>query len=444
MSVEETYDRWADSYDLIYRAEGGGIAEARRTLLRVLKPVLPRGRVLEVGCGIGNCVVALAELGYDVTGIDISEQSLQRCRDLLERRRVTARLLKQDLQEATFCGEFDAAIGLSSFITHFLSEAEQRECLRRMRDALRPGGYLVLSIYDYATLMAEEDDDAVSSVQIVERDSRHGIYLQRRRWHGSPREPIHECTYYVIFDDMADSTRISMRRRAIGPSELVRMLVEQGCGRVRWFAPTECGYYQPVFVAQRESFGAEVRDRGAEASAAMHSRTIRLEGPRALIVGTCCKANEPRFHEFLDALDGETHVHLVHMTRDALDGRIDDTDRLNISGIKDRIGHSRLSQSYIDLTEIPSGVPDALIHSYFAAQAAMSWSFGRGDRVFILLDADAGADENLDRLNRDSADLIRTIARTPDGPWVRLVSESSERSVAGERDSATTSRRAQL
>src|ERR1051326_252872 len=66
-----------------------------------------RGRLLDVGCGTGRYSVALAELGWTVTGVDISEDMLRRARE----RGVDA--VRADAATLPFAAEsFDAAVSL--------------------------------------------------------------------------------------------------------------------------------------------------------------------------------------------------------------------------------------------------------------------------------------------------------------------------------------------
>jgi len=67
------FDRIADQYDA---TRGGAVHGA--AVATALRPVLPPGRVLEVGVGTGLVAAALREQGVDVVGIDLSRPMLAR------------------------------------------------------------------------------------------------------------------------------------------------------------------------------------------------------------------------------------------------------------------------------------------------------------------------------------------------------------------------------
>jgi SAM-dependent methyltransferase len=78
MTTKARYDGLADWYDNEFAPDP--LAEAKgETLLRLIGP--GSGRLLDVGCGTGSYSTGLAELGWDVTGIDVSEDMLRRARE---------------------------------------------------------------------------------------------------------------------------------------------------------------------------------------------------------------------------------------------------------------------------------------------------------------------------------------------------------------------------
>ncbi len=142
-AARASYDRIAPVYDLL---EGTFEAGPRRRGIRAL--ALHAGeRALEIGFGTGHAIADMARaVGPDgrVVGIDISA----RMRDVAERRLARAGLTDRvelrvgDAVEEDLGGPFDAAF--MSFALELLDERDMLHVLHDVRDALRPGGRVVV------------------------------------------------------------------------------------------------------------------------------------------------------------------------------------------------------------------------------------------------------------------------------------------------------------
>jgi len=77
MTTSARYDGIADWYDAEFQPAPLE-SETWETLRRLLGE--GAGRLIDVGCGTGAYAAGLAELGWDVTGVDVSEDMLRRAR----------------------------------------------------------------------------------------------------------------------------------------------------------------------------------------------------------------------------------------------------------------------------------------------------------------------------------------------------------------------------
>jgi SAM-dependent methyltransferase len=92
------------------------------------------GALVDVGCGTGRCSAALADLGWDVTGVDLSEDMLRRA---VER---GVRVVRADAAELPFDDDtFDAGL---SMLTHTDFD-EFGTAVHELARVLRPGGRFV-------------------------------------------------------------------------------------------------------------------------------------------------------------------------------------------------------------------------------------------------------------------------------------------------------------
>jgi SAM-dependent methyltransferase len=114
----------------------------------------PGERVLDVPCGHGRHAVELARRGLAVTGVDLSEASLELADAAARAAGVDLDLRSTDMRRLGFHAEFDAALDLFTSIGYG-SETDDAAVLGGIRRALRPGGRLLLDTANRAWIEAE-------------------------------------------------------------------------------------------------------------------------------------------------------------------------------------------------------------------------------------------------------------------------------------------------
>jgi ubiquinone/menaquinone biosynthesis C-methylase UbiE len=117
--------------------------DVRAAWREVLLPELPPapGRVADLGCGTGSITVLLAQAGYDVHGVDLSEGMVAAAKAKVVSARVSAEVVQGDAAFPPFEPvSFDVV-----FARHVLWALPAPEAaLPRWTRLLRPGGRLVL------------------------------------------------------------------------------------------------------------------------------------------------------------------------------------------------------------------------------------------------------------------------------------------------------------
>ncbi len=127
-------------YPLVYGHRDD--AEAER-VARLVQPILPPGAVLDLACGAGRHLRALAAAGAPAIGLDLSEPLLRAARAADDR----ARLVRADMRRLPFrSGRFAAVLSLFTSFGYFETEEEDRGVLVEARRILAPDGLLVLDL----------------------------------------------------------------------------------------------------------------------------------------------------------------------------------------------------------------------------------------------------------------------------------------------------------
>jgi len=102
----------------------------------------PRGgELLDAGCGTGNFLAAAREAGYRVTGTELDRRAAQFARDRLGLERVLA-LTIREFAERYPNEKFDVV----TFFEVLEHQTEPAEFLRGVKDCLKPGGTIALSV----------------------------------------------------------------------------------------------------------------------------------------------------------------------------------------------------------------------------------------------------------------------------------------------------------
>lgn len=109
------------------------------------KLLRPEDRVLLVGCGAGRDLLALAERGYDVTGLDPMPELVDRAREHLARRSLSGKVQQGFVEDADIDGVFDAII-LAGCCYCYVPESRTRvSTLARLKVRLADRGLLVVT-----------------------------------------------------------------------------------------------------------------------------------------------------------------------------------------------------------------------------------------------------------------------------------------------------------
>ncbi len=108
------------------------------------------GPILELGCGTGRILIPIAKAGFDINGIDISENMLNVAKKKIKARRLSPHvtltcsdMANFELPQKNFSMVFAAA---RSFM-HLFTQDKQIACLNAVNRHMRPNGLLLLDLY---------------------------------------------------------------------------------------------------------------------------------------------------------------------------------------------------------------------------------------------------------------------------------------------------------
>ena len=143
----EAYTSFASVYDTfmdnIPYEEWG---EYLKGLLKEYK--IEDGLVLDLGCGTGTMTEILASEGYDMIGIDNSEDMLEIAQEKKEKSGYDILYLLQDMREFELYGTVKAVVSICDSLNYVTEEEELLEVFRLVNNYLDPKG---IFIFDFNT-----------------------------------------------------------------------------------------------------------------------------------------------------------------------------------------------------------------------------------------------------------------------------------------------------
>jgi SAM-dependent methyltransferase len=202
--LEDWFATWFNShyYHLLYKNRD--LEEAGNFIDRLLARLnLPKGaRVLDVACGKGRHSVQFRKSGYEVIGIDLSEESIEEAK-LSEKEGLE--FFVHDMRSLYWSEHFDLVVNLFTSFGYFHNAEDDQRTISSISDALKPGGLFVLdfmnSVKTIENLVSYEEKQIDGVKFELTRTVEDGII--KKRIH------IEEGELEQEFEEQVDALKLS-------------------------------------------------------------------------------------------------------------------------------------------------------------------------------------------------------------------------------------------
>ena len=146
------YASWFDSpfYHILYKDRDHTEAETFMSNLTDYLNVPEHGKILDLACGKGRHSIFLNSMGYDVTGVDLSPNSIAHASQFANE---TLRFEVHDMCEP-YPKQFDAVFNLFTSFGYFEHESDNLRTLKSIKAELNPNGFGVIDFLN-ADFVAE-------------------------------------------------------------------------------------------------------------------------------------------------------------------------------------------------------------------------------------------------------------------------------------------------
>ncbi|MBD3169695.1 MAG: methyltransferase domain-containing protein [candidate division Zixibacteria bacterium] len=209
----------------------------------------PKARILDLCCGYGRHAIPLTQMGYKVTGMEISEPLYNKAKKYAEEAGVDYKLIKGDMRS---CGrilkeKYDAVINIFTAFGFYNREADNQRVLNGVEKVLKKGGKFLIDLANRENVLKK---------------------WQPRQWYNTGKTTILEESTFDFFSSRIEVKRTFLRENGIKEisdfslrlyslHEMLSMIKKSGMFTVAVFGDFEMSQYsvdsrRMILLAQKQ------------------------------------------------------------------------------------------------------------------------------------------------------------------------------------------------
>ncbi len=225
----EWFSSWFDSkyYHILYQHRND--EEAHLFIDSLIEKYQPSidAKMLDLACGKGRHSIYLANKGFDVTGVDLSKESIEHASQYAHDR---LRFHVHDMREQLQPKQFNFIFNFFTSFGYFSKEQDHHDTLSAIRTGLKDDGLLVMDFMNghkaIQNLVPEEKKTIQGITFNITREVTNGVIVKT-----------------IQFEDGGHSYSFEERVRAFNLSEMARMFRKNGLELMDVYGDYELGAF---------------------------------------------------------------------------------------------------------------------------------------------------------------------------------------------------------
>ena len=184
------YQAFAELYDeLMNDVDYEGWADYYVRLLSIYG--VRGGKICECACGTGALTIPLFRRGYQMTGVDASQEMLWQAAQKTRKQGIAIPYVRQDMRALNLHRPMDAVLATCDGVNYLLTEEDLKSFFRAAYRAVRPGGAF---LFDVSTPHKLKD---VLCQGLLGEDREDITYLWQNTWHEKRQTVELDLTFFV-------------------------------------------------------------------------------------------------------------------------------------------------------------------------------------------------------------------------------------------------------
>lgn len=207
------YASWFDTpyYHILYKDRDYSEAQVFMDNLTHYLNLPENAKILDLACGKGRHSVYLNQLGYDVTGADLSENSIKSASQYTND---TLHFQVHDMR-LPFEQKFDAIFNLFTSFGYFESDADNLTTLQAIKDSLSEYGFAVIDFMNVTHVVNNLVPEEVKTVEGID------FHIQRY-------EKENHIYKEIRFEDNGEQFHFTEKVKALTLADFEAMMEEAG------------------------------------------------------------------------------------------------------------------------------------------------------------------------------------------------------------------------
>jgi cyclopropane fatty-acyl-phospholipid synthase-like methyltransferase len=248
--TKDFYNQLAPYYKYIYSDWDKSVTKQAADLDSIIKEFFGNKKtVLDASCGIGTQSIGLAELGYEVSASDLSDEEVKLAKVEADKRNLDINFQVADMREVskTYYGKFDIVMSADNSIPHLLTDEDILKTFKEFYQLLNPEGACIITVRDYENINPEKQK----------------YILNPRQFHNAPKEKVvmfdlwefdgdyYDLNTYLVKDngnELLETIAMRSRYYCIAVNKLEKLMQDAGFINVKVLKDR---FYQPVILGTK-------------------------------------------------------------------------------------------------------------------------------------------------------------------------------------------------
>lgn len=158
------FERYSDSYDQLY--EDKDYQKECKFIKDVFEIYGTKKitSILDLGCGTGSHALIFTDMGYEVTGVDLSESMLGIAQKKSAEKKKGVKFIKQDIRNLDLHQQFDSAVAMFAVMGYQTSNKDFEDTLISVYRHLLPGGLFIFDVWFGPAVLMEKPQDRIKEI----------------------------------------------------------------------------------------------------------------------------------------------------------------------------------------------------------------------------------------------------------------------------------------